>query len=233
MACLSASGTGGLILVEALATAFESATPAPLAFAIDDLAQGLAAGTAAEACRSADRLQGQRMTAGPGAARRGQNNFCCVTTRCRRRQCRCGLRRRPGTLPARTLRFGMLRLGRRVLASPGLPLCCLPEAEQSPAFGILAVTLVPASRLVGAAAAFAQAEPGPRSSRFGTTTAFWLNMTTAHGSVFSQGTARGGRANALLGRLHNGISWSSPVYMRADEPDKEGDWLKQMQPRKR
>jgi hypothetical protein len=195
--------TGGPVLLQALATAFESAAPPPFAFAIKDAAHGLAAGRAAEARRVADRHQGRFMATWPTAARRGQNNFCCVTTRRRIRWRLCWLRQRLGTLPARTLRLGVLSLGRGIKPAPGLPLRCLPEAEQLSAFGILAVTLVPAPRLVLAAAALAQADTCPRPSRLGTTLALWLTMTTAHGSVFSQGTARGSAANALLGRLQN------------------------------
>jgi len=59
-------------------------------------------------------------------------------------------------------------------------------------------------RLVLAPASFAQADARPRSSRPGTRAALWLNMTAAHGSVLSQGTARGERAIVLLGRFSRG-----------------------------
>ncbi len=191
--------------------AFESATPPPFTFAIEHPAQGLAAGGAAEPCPVADRLQGRFMAPWPGAAGRRQNNFCCVTTRRRRRWCLYGLRRSAGTLAARTLRCGVLSFGCRVLSSSGLALGRLPEAEQSPAFGILAVTLVPTSRLVSATTALAQAEPRSRSSR----SRLALIMTAAHGRNDSQGTARGERANVLLGRYSTRAGTGGHQSMRA------------------
>lgn len=180
----AAPGTSARVLLEALTPAFESATPQPLAFAIEDPAHGLAAGGAAEARPVADRLQGGLMATRSDAAGRRQNNFCCVTTRRRRCRLLCGLRRRACTLTARTLRLGVLRFDRGIEASEGLPPRRLPEAEQSSAFGILAVTLVPAPRLISAAATFTQTEPRPRSSGSGTGRALWLTMTTAHGRCF-------------------------------------------------
>ncbi|HEY2416693.1 MAG TPA: hypothetical protein VGH84_02155 [Steroidobacteraceae bacterium] len=109
MLLLAAPGTGARVLLAALTLAFESPTPPPFAFAIDNPAQSLAAGGAAEARPVADRLQGRLMATWPGAAGGRQNNFCCVTTRRRRRRCRCGLRRGARTLAARALRCGVLR----------------------------------------------------------------------------------------------------------------------------
>jgi hypothetical protein len=77
--------------------------------------------------------------------------------------------------------------GRIILPSFGLPPRRLPAPHQTQAFGVLAVMLVPTPRLVLASTAFAQADSRPRSSA----TTVWLIMTTAHGSPFSQGTARG------------------------------------------
>jgi hypothetical protein len=54
-----------------------------------------------------------------------------------------------------------------VLATFGLPPRCLPTSDLTPAFRILAVALVPAPRLVLAAASFAQADPRARSARSG------------------------------------------------------------------
>ena len=104
-------------------------------------------------------------------------------------------------LPTGTFFLGVLRLGGIVLAPFGLPPCRLPAAEQAEAFGVLTVTLVPTLRLVHAFTAFAQADPRPRLSRTGIARAGWTIITVAHGSVFSQGTARGECANVLLGRL--------------------------------
>src|SRR5205807_276951 len=74
-------------------------------------------------------------------------------------------------------------------------------AHRLTAGGVLAVTLVGTPGLVVLATAFAQAEPRPRSSRPGTAAALWSTMRVAHGSVLSQGTARGERTIVLRGRL--------------------------------
>lgn len=87
------------------------------------------------------------------------------------------MRQSPGTLTARALRLGVLGFGRGGAASSRLSLRRLPEAEQSLAFEILAIALVPAPRLIPTAAAFAQTEPRPRSSRPGLP----LRMRGAHG----------------------------------------------------
>jgi hypothetical protein len=131
----------------------------------------------------ADRLQGRFMTPRPVAQRSRQQNCCCVTTRRRNVGVLRCLRRRRGALTARTLGLGVLRFGGIVLAASRLPPRRLPAADQPSAFRILAVTLVPAPRLILAATAFAQAEARPRSSRTGTASVLWTTMTAAHGSV--------------------------------------------------
>ena len=183
-------------------------------------------------CLVAVRLQGRFIAAWPVARGRRQQNFCCVTTRRRNLgDLRC-LRRRWDALPARTLLLGVLGFDRILLTPSRLPPRRLPASEQTQAFGILAVTLVPTPRLVLAATAFAQAEPRPRSSRTGTAAAVCLIMTTAHGSAISQGTARGERAIVLLGRLSTPRS-RRPVYTSVHEPDREGNGLREAWPRKR
>jgi hypothetical protein len=174
---LAAPGTSVRVLLQTLTLAFERPTPPPFTFALDNPAHGLTAGLATEARRVADRHQGRLEATWPTAARRRPNNFCCVTTRRRIRWRGCWLRQRFGTLPARTFRVGVLRFDRGIEPALSLALRCLPAAQQLPALGVLAVTLVPASRLVSAAAALAQTEPGPRSSRLGLA----VIMTTAHG----------------------------------------------------
>ncbi len=87
-----------------------------------------------------------------------QQNFCCVTTRRRNLGVLRCLRQRWGTLTARTLRLGVLDFGRIVLASSRLPPRRLPAADQPPAFGVLAVTLVPTTRLVLVPTALAQTD---------------------------------------------------------------------------
>jgi hypothetical protein len=132
---------------------------------------------------------------------KAKKNFCCVTTRRRNLVTVRRLGRGLGSLTAHALSLCVLGLHLSVLTASGLSLRRLPTADFALAFGILAVALVPASRLVLAPAPFAQAEPRPWSSYSGTTAVFWFTVATAHGSVISQGTARGERANVLLGRL--------------------------------
>jgi len=151
----------------------------------------------------------------PVAQRSRRKNFCCVTTRCRNFRDLWSLGRRCDALAARTLCLSMLGFGRLVLAPFGLPPRCLPAPQQTQAFGLLAVTLVRAPRLVLASTAFAQANPRPRSSRTGMAAAFGIMIMEAHGSAISQGTARGKRANVLLGRLSTPGSRRVSLYFCA------------------
>jgi hypothetical protein len=133
------------------------------------------------------RLPGCAPTSGPvhstpaGRTTAAGKNFCCVTTRRRSFRLFQGLWHRLGALAARTLRLGVLGFGAIMLASSGLPLCCLPAPYQAQAFGILAVPLVPTPRLIAAPTAFAQADAWPRSPRTMLVTAVWLIMAAAHG----------------------------------------------------
>ena len=112
-----------------------------------------------------------------------QNNFCCVTTRRRNLGVVRCLRRRWDTLTARTLRLRMLGFGGVVLTPSRLPPRRLPATHLTPAFGGLAVTLIPTPRLVLMPTAFAQADPPPRASRTGTAAVLCISMTAAHGSL--------------------------------------------------
>jgi hypothetical protein len=206
----TASSARGLILLGTLTAALERASLTPLAFAIENVVHGVAASRAAEVRGVADRRAGRFMTARPSAQGRRQNNFCCVTTRRRN----CGVRRclRPGlgVLTARPLRCGVLGFGGCVQASAGLPPGRLPVADQASAFGILAVALVRASRLILATAAFAQAEAWPRSSRPGTAMAPWLTMTAAHGRTCTPKGQPGG----------NALTFSSGAFANRDAGDR-------------
>src|SRR5580693_8021331 len=95
----------------------------------------------------------------------------------------------------------MLGFGGCVETSSGLPLGGLPAVNLAQAFGILAVTLVGPPRLVHATTAFAQATARAWSAQPGRAVVMGSMMAVTHGSVVSQGTARGERANVLLGRL--------------------------------
>ena len=148
---------------------------------------------------------GSRKAAVPGTqagrTRESKKNFCCVTTRRRNLRVLRFLGRGFGALAARALSRRVLRFGGGIQAASGLSLRRLPAANLPLAFRILAVTLVPTPRLVLPSAAFAQADPRARSSRSGTARALWFNVVGAHGSVISQGTARGERTTVLPGRL--------------------------------
>ena len=97
--------------------------------------------------------------------------------------------RRCGAPTALPFRRGVLGFDRFIQATPGLPLGRLPALDLPQTLGVLAVTLVPTPWQVLLATAFAQANPGPRSSRTGTATAIWTTITATHGSVISQGPA--------------------------------------------
>ena len=132
---------------------------------------------------------------------KSKKNFCCVTTRRRNIMTVRRLSRGLGSLAAHALSFGVLGLYLGVLTASGLPPRRLPAVNFALAFGILAVPLVPAPRLVLAPAPITQAEPRAWSSYSGTTAVVWFTVVEAHGRVFSQGTAREECANILPGRL--------------------------------
>ena len=196
-ALAAAAGARGLVFPLAGAAALKGATLSPLAFAIHDTVNRLAAGAAAVGCLVAARRAGRFVAPRPVAQRPREKNFCCVTTRRRSSRFFQGLWHRLGVLAARPLRLGVLAFGRIILASFGLPPRRLPAPHQAQAGGVLAVALVPPPRLKAAATAFTQAKASPQSSA----AAVWLMLTVAHGSDLSQGTARGERVNVLLGRF--------------------------------
>lgn len=118
-----------------------------------------------------------------GRIRESKKNFCCVTTR----RCNLGrlgcLGRHFGLLTARALRLRVLSFDLGGHATLGLPPCRLPTTNLPPAYGILAVPLIPTLRLVLASAPFPQADPQPGPSRPGTVAALWFIVAGAHGSV--------------------------------------------------
>jgi hypothetical protein len=99
------------------------------------------------------------------------------------------LRRRYGTLTARTLSLGVLDFDRFILTASGLPLGRLPAPEQTQAFRVLAITLVPTPRLVLLSTPLAQTNSWPRSAA----TSVSLIMTLAHGSIFPRDSPGGPR----------------------------------------
>jgi hypothetical protein len=112
--------------------------------------------------------------------REGKKRLCCVTTRRRRvlwilNILGDGL----GTLAACALGLGVLGFALRVLATLGLSPCGLPAADLALALKILAVTLVPAPRLVLAPAPFAQADSRARAARSGPRTVLSRTLVRA------------------------------------------------------
>ena len=131
------------------------------------------------------------------------------------------LGRREGTFPARTFRRSVLGFDHFVQAPLGLTSGCLPTADLTSAGGILAVTLVPTARLELLARALTQAKPLTRSAPTGTAVALHTRMMATHGSVVSQGTARGERANVLLGRFSTRTEKQQPCQSILHEVDGE------------
>jgi len=117
--------------------------------------------------------------------------FCCVTTRGRNVGILNGLGSGFGLPPALLLGLGMLGLDAGILTTFSLTAGRQPAADLPQAFRVLAVALVPATWLVLASAAFAQADSRARSPRSGQTAVPVSNVDGAHGSRNSQGKARG------------------------------------------
>jgi hypothetical protein len=110
-----------------------------------------------------------------------KKSFRCVTTRRRNLGALNGLGRGLNSLTARLFRPGMSGFGLGGLAMLGLPPCRLPLADLPETFRVLAIALVPAPRLVLAAASLAQAGAQARSTPSGRTATFSRSLTSAHG----------------------------------------------------
>jgi len=111
--------------------------------------------------------------------REGKKRLCCVTTRWRVLWILTSRGDGLGALAARTLGLGVLGFALGVLAPIGLALGGLPAADLALALGILAVTLVPAPRLVLAPAPFAQTASRARSARSGPRTVLSRTLVRA------------------------------------------------------
>lgn len=98
--------------------------------------------------------------------------FCCVTTRGRNVGVLNGFGRDFGLQAAPFLVLSVAVPDQDVLAASGLSASRQPAADFALAFWLLAVALVPASRLVLASATFAQADPRARPAASGQT-AVW------------------------------------------------------------
>jgi hypothetical protein len=118
----------------------------------------------------------------PGRSHKGgKKSFCCVTTRRRKLWLFHGLGRGLGPLTARLLGLGVPGFGLGSLAMFGLPLGRLPLADLAETFRVLAVALVPAPRLILAAAPFAQASSPAQSAPSGRAVRLSLSVEGAHG----------------------------------------------------
>jgi len=115
--------------------------------------------------------------------RERKKNFCCVTTRRRNLWVFNSLGRSLGPLTALALCLGVAGFGLGSLAVFGLPPRRLPLADLAETFRLLAVALVPAPRLVLAAAPFAHAAPWARSAPSGRAMRLSLNVEGAHGRL--------------------------------------------------
>ena len=117
--------------------------------------------------------------------------FCCVTTRGRNVGVLNGFGRDLGSQAAPFLVLSVAVLDRDVLTASGLAASRQPAADFPLAFWLLAVALVPASRLVRASATFAQADPRARPAASGQTAVWLRNVRGAHGSGYSRGKSSG------------------------------------------
>ena len=110
-----------------------------------------------------------------------EKNSCRVTTRRRNFWILSDLGRGLGPLAALFLCLGVLDFGVVGLATLSLPLRSLPTVDLSPAYGILAVALVPTPGLILASAPFVQAGPRAGAACSGLGTGLCLNVVVAHG----------------------------------------------------
>ena len=117
--------------------------------------------------------------------------FCCVTTRGRNVGVLNGFGRDFGSQAAPFLVLSVAVPDHDVLAASGLAASRQPAADFPLALWLLAVALVPASRLVGASATFAQADAWARSPPSGQTVVWLRNVRGAHGSGHSRGKSSG------------------------------------------
>ena len=110
-----------------------------------------------------------------------------------------GLRRRLGLAGGALSPPGRARLWRCHPATFRLPLRRQPAADFSQAFGLLAIPLVPAPRLVPRTHPFASKASRPAAPSGLGTPASPLNLMGAHGSSSPKGKARGKCGYILLG----------------------------------
>ena len=200
-----AAAASSKILEGSLLAAIQGTAREPLTFTILDVADCLTTGWAAVTCRVARRGHGRFMAAWPVAERRSPKNFCCVTTRELNLSVLNDLRLRLHSLAAFFLGLGVLGSDVIIQATFDLPAGRLPAPHLSQAFGILAITLVPASRLILAPTPFAQTRSQTEPAYSGRTVISCRTVAGAHGRCFLPGEARGECVTILLGRYKTRI----------------------------
>jgi hypothetical protein len=102
----------------------------------------------------------------------------------------------------------------------GLPPGRLPAADLPPAFRLLAVALVPAPRLVLAAAPFAQAGPRTRSALSGRAVRPSLNVEGAHGRFDLPGEKLGEDVSAFSSGVFKNANKTVTRQSKAFEANK-------------
>ena len=172
----------GSVFVSSLRTAIVGKAKKPLAFTIMDIVNRLTTGGATIACRVTDRGHGRLVAAWPIAEGSGKKVLVAHLRDHARRNfwLLINLRRELRLLTARFLCLGMPGSGMGILAVLRLPPRRLPAANLPLAFRLLAVTLVPAPRLVLTPAPFAQALRG-RGRRALAERRVSLTLAGAHG----------------------------------------------------
>jgi hypothetical protein len=126
--------------------------------------------------------------------------FCRVTTRRRKIHVLNGLGRDLSSLAALSLRLGMARSSRGVLAMCGLAPRRLPTTDFPLTVRVVTVTLVPTRWQILTITPLAQARTQSRSTRSRRAPASYFNLMGAHGSCNSQGKSPRRMNHILLGR---------------------------------
>jgi hypothetical protein len=160
-----------------------------------------------------------------GRTGESKKTFCPVTTRRRIFGILRRLGRGLGSLAAHALRFRLPRFGGGIHTTVGLTLGRLPTADLPLALWLLAVTLVPAPRLIRVSAAFAQADTRPGAACSGTARGLWFIVVAAHGSRYLPRDSSGGTCNRSSRALIQNpeLDQRRLAYFRRKERDREGN----------
>ena len=178
----SAAPLRRLVLDAPLLLPIQGAAGVPLAFTIQNIANGLPAGGATVACQVARRVDGVFVTARPIAIGKWKKSLSCVTTRRRKLWVLYNLRHRLQSLAASFLSVGVLGFDVGVLATFSLPPGCVPTTQLAQAFRVLTVALMVTTWLVFARAPFVQTIPRARPAPSGMSAMLSRTLASAHGS---------------------------------------------------